>query len=90
MCQTVADGGITKKGPRQKLPQSNFFRDVSVASRQRKPTGKIVIRPARDFDKITTNETKLSTSEEANTEVVTSDGAAERLVQLSQRLITKG
>jgi hypothetical protein len=88
--QTVADGGITKKGTRNKIPQSTFSRDLSVASRQHKPAAQIVIRPGRNFDKITMKETEISTTDEANTNALTQDGAAERLVQLSQRLMTKG
>ncbi|KIM82197.1 hypothetical protein PILCRDRAFT_785620 [Piloderma croceum F 1598] len=87
---TVADGAITKKGTRNKIPQSTFSRDLAVASRQHKPVGQIVIRPGRNLDKITTEETEISTAGEANTNVPTQDGAAERLVLLSQRLMTNG
>jgi hypothetical protein len=88
--QTVADGGVTKKGTKNKLPQSTFSRDLGVASRQHKSAERIVIRPGRNFDKITAEETEISTTGEANTDVLTQDGAAERLVLLSQRLMTKG
>ena len=87
MNQTVIEGGITKKVISNKLPRSKFSRDLSAASRTHKPANaasQLLIRPPRDIDKITTNETKITTTNVPKTD------AAERLIMLSERLMTDG
>jgi hypothetical protein len=86
--QTVVEGRVTKGGIKNKLPRSNFSRALSSASRQPKVAGQALIRPGALLHKITANGTKETMGDEVKTNVVTSDGVADRLVLLSQRLMT--
>lgn len=90
--QTIAAGGVTKIA-KNKLPRSNFTRDVNAASRQIKPTRlatQKMIRPTTiKSDKKTKQLSELG-GDEGNSSVGATGGAAGRLMMYGAKLMTDG